>query len=198
MTLPNLSHVQFSGNRVYTVDGYRLACDTDTELSVPVPFMALPETLEPLKLFGDQDVAIHLGDESALITDGVTTLTFRLPDGEPFKLDNRLIAKRVETSELFASESTAVSCLLSADFVEAKRLSVALSDIDEIRADEVINLKPKKRSLFRFLLASGLRSWWLRFTAPEDGVVDAEYKQAQNDSGAIVNFEAKSNSQSAA
>ena len=38
----------------------------------------------------------------------------------------RLIAKRVETSELFASENAAVSCLLSADYVKAGRLFVGV------------------------------------------------------------------------
>lgn len=90
---------------------------------------------------------------------------------------DRLIAKRVETSELFASEGAAVSCLLAADFVKTKRLAVALSDIDEVRADEVVNLTQKKRGLFRFLLASSLRSWWVRFTAPRD-VIDADYATA--------------------
>ncbi len=89
----------------------------------------------------------------------------------------RLIAKRVETSELFASESAAVSCLLSADYVKAGQLFVGLSDIDEVEADEIINLRQKKRSLFRFLLASSLRSWWTRLTVPhDDDVVDAEYE----------------------
>lgn len=88
----------------------------------------------------------------------------------------RLIAKRVETSELFASESAAVSCLLSADYVKAGRLFVGLSDIDEVKADEIINLRQKKRSLFRFLLASSLRSWWMRLTAPAEDAVDAEYE----------------------
>ena len=88
----------------------------------------------------------------------------------------RLIAKRVETSELFASESAAVSCLLSADYVKAGQLFVGLSDIDEVEADEIINLRQKKRSLFRFLLASSLRSWWIRFTAPAEDAVDAEYE----------------------
>lgn len=55
----------------------------------------------------------------------------------------RLIAKRVEASELFASESAAVSCLLSADYVKAGRLFVGLSDIDEVKADEIINLRQK-------------------------------------------------------
>lgn len=103
----------------------------------------------------------------------------------------RLIAKRVETSELFTSESAAVSCLLSADFVKAKRLAVALSDIDEIQADEVVNLTQKKRGLFRFLLASALRSLWIRLTAPHDDVVDADYEQVEDNSGAVLNFEAE-------
>ncbi len=101
----------------------------------------------------------------------------------------RLIAKRVETSELFVSENAAVSCLLSADFVKAKRLAVALSDIDEIKADEVVNLHQKKRGLFRFLLASALRSLWIRLTAPhDDDVVDADYEQMEDNSGAVLNF----------
>lgn len=100
----------------------------------------------------------------------------------------RLIAKRVETSELFASESAAVSCQLSADFVMAKRLSVALSDIDEVRADEVINLTQKKRSLFRFLLASSLRSWWMRLTAPRPEAVDAEFEPIEESGGTVVDL----------
>lgn len=103
----------------------------------------------------------------------------------------RLIAKRVETSELFASESAAVSCLLSADFVKAGRLFVGLSDIDEVRADEVVSLKQKKRSLFRFLLASSLRSWWLRFTAPAEGAVDADFELAKEKSDTVVHLDAE-------
>ena len=109
----------------------------------------------------------------------------------------RLIAKRVETSELFASESAAVSCLLSADFVKAKRLFVGLSDIDEVQADEVVNLPQKKRSLFRFLLASTLRSQWIRLTAPKN-MIDADYEQAEDDNGAVVDFKTKKNDRPAA
>ena len=106
----------------------------------------------------------------------------------------RLIAKRVETSELFVSESAAVSCLLSADFVKARRLAVALSDIDQLSADEVVNLTQKKRGLFRFLLAARLRSWWMRLTAPPEDVVDAEYEQAEN----VVDFGTKNEGRPAA
>ena len=54
---------------------------------------------------------------------------------------------------------------------------MALSDIDEVTADETIHLPPKKRGLLRFWLASALRSLWVRLTAPDEGeVVDAEYE----------------------
>lgn len=88
--------VQFSGNRIYAVDGYRLAWDTDPGLSVPVPFMAAPDVLEHLKLFGDQTVSVCLGDRFAKVTDGTMTLRFRLPEGELLKLDNA-IPERFQT-----------------------------------------------------------------------------------------------------
>lgn len=84
------SSVQFSGNRVYAVDGCRLAWDVDPELNVPAPFMAAPDALEHLKLFGDQTVSVQLGERFAKVTDGVTALLFRLPEGELFKLDSAI------------------------------------------------------------------------------------------------------------
>lgn len=89
----------------------------------------------------------------------------------------RLIAKRVQAPEVFASESAVVSCFLSAAYVETGRLTVTVSEIDEVKADEVINLVKKKRTLFGTLLASVLRSFWMALTVPRpDGeVMDAEY-----------------------
>ena len=95
----------------------------------------------------------------------------------------RLSAKRVQAAEVFASESAAVSCYLCADFVAADRLTVALHDVGKIDAREVIALPPKKRSLFRLLLASALRSFWLSLTAPRPAgeVLNAEYRQIQEE-----------------
>lgn len=89
-TRPSRSKVQFSGSHVYAVDGYRMAWDTDPELEVPAPFMAAPDALEHLKLFGNQEVSIQLGERFARVTDGVTSLLFRLPEGELFKLGSAL------------------------------------------------------------------------------------------------------------
>lgn len=95
----------------------------------------------------------------------------------------RLIAKRVQTPELFAFESAAVSCFLSSAYVATGRLTVALSEVDEIKADEVIHLKPRKRSLFRLLLASALRSFWTSLTAhPQKAeVMDADFEPVKKD-----------------
>ena len=99
----------------------------------------------------------------------------------------RLIAKRVQTPELFAFESAAVSCFLSSAFVATGKLTVALSEIDEVKADEVIHLKPKKRSLFRLLLASALRSFWTSLTARpvKDEVMDADFEPVKKDEESV-------------
>ena len=78
----------------------------------------------------------------------------------------RLLAKRVQSPEIFASESATVSCFLAASYVETGKLTVTLSEVDEVNAAEVVNLTPKKRTLFGTLLASLLRSIWTALTVP--------------------------------
>lgn len=98
------SNIHFSGDRIYTVDGYRLSCDSDPKLTVPVPFLAAPQALSHLKLFGDQDVTFRLGERYALATDGTTTLTFRLPEGELFKLDSAIPTKFQAEFEVYPKD----------------------------------------------------------------------------------------------
>lgn len=52
----------------------------------------------------------------------------------------RLLAKRVQSPEVFASESAAVSCFLSAAYVETGKLTVTLSEIDTVNAAEIVIL----------------------------------------------------------
>lgn len=89
----------------------------------------------------------------------------------------RLLAKRVQTPELFASDNATVSCFLSAAYVETGKLTVAISEIDEVKADEVVYLKPKKRGMLATLLLSALRSFWTSITAPNGRYepMDADY-----------------------
>lgn len=93
----------------------------------------------------------------------------------------RLISKRVQSPEVFVSESAAVSTFLSAAYVETGKLTVTISEIDVVEAQEVVNLKPKKRSLLGTLLASALRSFWTALTVRGERaeVMDAEFTPVQ-------------------
>lgn len=95
-------------------------------------------------------------------------------------ISKRLIAKKVMAPEVFASESAAVSCFFSASYVETGKLTVSISEINDVKADEVVHLTSKKRSLFGTLLASVLRSFWTALTSPKmrGQVLDAEYVPA--------------------
>lgn len=85
----------------------------------------------------------------------------------------KLAAERVCASEVRASGAAVVSCCLEAAYVEAPRLTVALSQIGELRAQEVVNLSDKHRSIPGALLAGFFRRLWMSLTARVP--VDAEY-----------------------
>ncbi len=78
----------------------------------------------------------------------------------------KLIAQQVQTSEFIVSDGAVVSTFLSADYVKAGKLTVAVSEVDTMEADEVVNLHPKKRGMLRTLLLSSLLSLWLALTRP--------------------------------
>lgn len=123
--------------------------------------------------------ARSISGNGVIIAGTVSADDIRVDDLEAASVTcQRLIAKRVQTPELFAFESAAVSCFLSSAYVAAGKLTVALSEVDEVKADEVIHLKPKKRSLFRLLLASALRSFWTSLTTrPQKAeVMDADFE----------------------
>lgn len=70
--------VQFSGNDVFCLDGYRAACDTDPALIVPTPFLTWGNALSYLKLMGGGEAAVQIGTNHIWITtDDVTICTHR-------------------------------------------------------------------------------------------------------------------------
>ena len=77
----------------------------------------------------------------------------------------RLLAQRVSVNEAMISESAAVSRFFSANYVKAPSLTVAVSEIGEADADEIVHLTPKPRGMLLTLLLSMLRTFWLRLTA---------------------------------
>ena len=85
----------------------------------------------------------------------------------------KLAAERVCASEVRVSGAAVVSCCLEAAYVETTRLTVALSQIGELRAQEVVNLSDRRRSIPGALLAGFFRRLWMSLTARVP--VDAEY-----------------------
>lgn len=77
--------IQFDGNQIYAMDGYRVAWDIDPTMEFPGKFLILTEHLEHLKMF-QNEVTFQIGDRYVQVTDGRTTLCLRLGDGEPFNL----------------------------------------------------------------------------------------------------------------
>ena len=120
-----------------------------------------------LKVSGDIKARFITGG-GAIYAGAVSADDIRVDDLDAASVTcQRLIAKRV-------SDSAAVSCCLAASYVETGRLTVTVSEISEVTAEEVINLTPKKRSLFRLLLVSALRSFWLSLSAPASAGEAAE------------------------
>ena len=97
----------------------------------------------------------------------------------------RAAAKRIDAPEVYASETLAVSCFLSAAYVETGKLTVALSNVDEAKADEIIHLPRVHTSLLAMLVVSFFRSLRARFfgKSAEEEILDADfepfYKQAE-------------------
>ena len=82
--------IQFSGSRIYCLDGRRAAWSEDGTMSVPRPFLLLAAPLEHLKIFGKQDVSVRLGKRYADISDGTAHLILRLVEAVPFALDSAI------------------------------------------------------------------------------------------------------------
>ena len=77
----------------------------------------------------------------------------------------RQLARLVSDNEAMISDSAAVSRFFSANYVKAPSLTVAVSEIGEVDADEIVHLTPKPRGMILTLLLSTLRTFWLRLTA---------------------------------
>mgnify|MGYP001041775726 FL=1 len=84
---------------------------------------------------------------------------------------------------MFASESAVVSCFCSAAYVETGRLTVTISEIDEVKAKQIINLPTRQRTLLGTLLASMWRAFWLSlFAYPvPTNAADASYRPDTTD-----------------
>lgn len=80
------ARIQFSGRRIFCLDGCRAAWDDTQTQPVPEPFMVPAASLEHLKWFGDQNITVQIDKRYMHITNDAVTLHIRLVDGDVFNL----------------------------------------------------------------------------------------------------------------
>lgn len=94
----------------------------------------------------------------------------------------RLLADRVDVPEVFASESVTVSCVLFSCLVKTPKLTVAVCDVEELEAQDVVKVPAKRWSLFGILLYTTLQSLWFALQAAmtRGEAIDADYEPVQS------------------
>lgn len=91
-----MSCVEFVGNQILALDGYRAAWDQDSTLSFPKPFLVLAEQIRLLKLFGNAQVDFYLSHPRLYVTTGSTMAVFRTTEAVPFDLRSAIPQKFIE------------------------------------------------------------------------------------------------------
>ena len=79
--------VQFCGNRVYALDGTRLACDTLEGVSFPKPFLVRTDVLAHLSAFGKEDMTVRIGSSHVLFASGNLRMLARLQGVDTYNVD---------------------------------------------------------------------------------------------------------------
>lgn len=79
--------VQFCGNRVYALDGTRLACDTLEGVSFPKPFLVRADVLAHLSAFGKGDMTVRIGSSHVLFASGNLCMLARLQGVDTYNVD---------------------------------------------------------------------------------------------------------------
>lgn len=81
---PALAGARFEGNRVWCTDGRRAAISYDNALQVQKPFVVPTGSLAYLRVFGDADMDIRIGQRYASFLAGMYTIQCRLLESEAF------------------------------------------------------------------------------------------------------------------
>lgn len=76
-TNPKATCIQFRGNRIFSLDGRRMACDTESDTVFPVPCLLSGDALAHLKAFGESEVMVQIGAYKVCFSDDRLKLYIR-------------------------------------------------------------------------------------------------------------------------
>lgn len=74
---PQSACVQFREDRIFSLDGRRMACDTQQGTVFPTPCLMLGDALTHLRVFGENEVAVQIGAHKVCFSDGTLKLYVR-------------------------------------------------------------------------------------------------------------------------
>lgn len=118
---PQSACVQFREDRVFSLDGRRMACDTQPDTVFPVPCLLLGDALTHLRAFGENEVAVQIGAHKVCFSDETLKLYVRRygvdtydPDVAIPKAYREVIT--VQTDELLRELTYLKECIGSCTF----------------------------------------------------------------------------------
>lgn len=76
-TNPKAACIQFRGDRIFSLDGRRMACDTLSNTVFPLPCLLSGNALVHLKAFGESEVTIQVDERAVCFSSGTLKLYAR-------------------------------------------------------------------------------------------------------------------------
>lgn len=118
---PQSACVQFREDRIFSLDGRRMACDTQPDTVFPVPCLMLGDALTHLRAFGENEVTVQIGAHKVCFSDETLKLYVRRygvdtydPDAAIPKAYREVIT--VQTDELLRELTYLKECVGSCTF----------------------------------------------------------------------------------
>lgn len=82
--------IEFVGDKILAVDGYRMAMSSDPSICVEKPFFIPPEVMAELQMFKGQDCTISVGEEWATFGNESLRLITRIPGDDGLDLEKAI------------------------------------------------------------------------------------------------------------
>ncbi len=95
-TDPKGACVQFRGGHVFSLDGYRMACDTESDTVFPVPCLLSGDALVHLKAFGESEVTMQVDERAVCFSSGTLKLYARRYGADTYDPDTAIPQKYQE------------------------------------------------------------------------------------------------------
>lgn len=130
----------------------------------------------------DDDIrARHISGDGIIVAGSISADTLVMEEVEAGVVTaDKIVAHRMTAPEC-RGKVILVTGYLGAERVKAGKLTVGLSDIREVEADEVVNLSGKRHSLLGALVLSWLRCKWMDLRRRSENEKPQDPEQASSD-----------------